>query len=188
MGVKRDLANVQAARGYQVGGHLVLQIAGEKPSPCYEVDIEQSPTEIFPPEFLATQWTDPGGICPEVGVPYERVEAFELANLAGQSIALRTAGGEIAVEVEDVGTLQAPALAATKAHSISIADVVGPPAEAVGHSRNYDLGEAIRDAIDQLPTRGEGIRDWLAHYEVVKIGAEVGGIGGFNHLYVRVRG
>jgi len=40
----------------------------------------------------------------------------------------------------------------------------------------------------QLPSQGSEIPDWLASYTVVSIGAEVGGIAGFNHLTVRVSG
>ncbi len=46
----------------------------------------------------------------------------------------------------------------------------------------------MRDAIDQLGEQGAGIPDWLSTYSVVSIGAEIGGIGGFNHLTVRVLG
>jgi hypothetical protein len=62
------------------------------------------------------------------------------------------------------------------------------PSEATGYSRAFDFAEAFRDAISQLPDQGAGILDWLSAYTVVAIGAEIGGIAGFNHMYVRVRG
>ena len=70
----------------------------------------------------------------------------------------------------------------------SIFDVDPGPHEAVGRSRDYDLGEAMRAAIAQLPPQGAGIPDWLSTYSVVSIGAEIGGIAGFDHLTVRVSG
>jgi len=70
----------------------------------------------------------------------------------------------------------------------SFVDLDPEPQEAVGRSRDYDFGEAMRDAIDQLGEQGAGIPDWLSTYSVVSIGAEIGGIGGFNHLTVRVLG
>jgi hypothetical protein len=57
-----------------------------------------------------------------------------------------------------------------------------------GYSNEYDLGEAIKDAITKLPDRSNGISDFLASYTVLNIGAEIGGIAGFNRLYVDVQG
>jgi hypothetical protein len=62
------------------------------------------------------------------------------------------------------------------------------PSEATGYSDSFDFAEAFHDAIRQLPDRGAGIPDWLNTYEVTSIGAEIGGIAGFNHMYVKVRG
>jgi hypothetical protein len=71
---------------------------------------------------------------------------------------------------------------------LPVFDIGAEPGEAVGYSRAYDLGEAIREAIDKLPTQAPGIPDWLSTYTVLSIGAEIGGIAGFNHLKVRVSG
>jgi len=57
-----------------------------------------------------------------------------------------------------------------------------------GYSNSYDLKEAIQDAMRKIPARGGDIADYLASYKVVNIGAEVGGIAGFNRLYVDVEG
>lgn len=62
------------------------------------------------------------------------------------------------------------------------------PQEAIGLSRTYDLGEAVHDAIKQLPAQGAGIPDWLSTYTVISISAEIGGLAGFDHLKVRVVG
>ena len=181
----RELAKVETAQGYQVGDYLVLRITGDKPSPCFVVDIEQSPIDIFPPQFVATWWIDPRVRCPQVITPYERVEAFAVANLGGKSVTLQTADGDREISVEEITEERAAAPATA---GVSIADVIGPPQEAVGYSDDYDVGAAVKDAIGNLPRRGEHIPDWLAQYTVVEIGAEVGGIAGFNRLYARVRG
>lgn len=179
----RDLANVSTAKGYQVGQHLVLVIAGEKPTPCHEVDIELKPIDIFPPQFRATMTTDPLAICVPVVTPYERAEAFSSGDLAGQTVLIEAADGDVEVQVEAVAEVDdAPP------GRVSLDTVIGPPAEAEGYSDSYDLGEAIRDAIGKLPDRGGGIADWLYRYEVLEIGAEIGGIAGFNRLRVKVRG
>lgn len=180
-----NLAQVSTAKGYQVGQYLVLLIAGEKPSPCHEVDIEVLPIDIFPPQFRAALTTDPLAICAQVITPYERVEAFPFSNLAGKSVAIETEGGTIEVTVEAVET---DATAAAAAPGASTADIVGPPAIAFGYSDDYDFGAALKDAIDKLPPRGGGIPDWLAQYRVLEVGAEIGGIAGFDRLYVKIAG
>jgi hypothetical protein len=58
------------------------------------------------------------------------------------------------------------------------------PATARGYSDKYDLREAMQDAIRQLPDQSAGEVDHLSHYTVLRMGAEVGGIAGFNRLYV----
>jgi len=57
-----------------------------------------------------------------------------------------------------------------------------------GFSDKYDLAEAIHSAIKQLPDRSGGTIDFLSHYTVKQIGAEIGGIAGLNRLFVDVEG
>jgi hypothetical protein len=57
-----------------------------------------------------------------------------------------------------------------------------------GFSNSFDFAEAMKNAMTQIPDRGAGIPDFLAHYTVKKIGAEVGGIAGLNRLFVDVEG
>jgi hypothetical protein len=178
-----DLAQVKTAKGYQVGQHLLLVIAGDKPTPCHVVDIELKPIDIFPPQFRATLTTDPHVKCARVITPYERAEAFSSGDLAGETVRIEAADGDVEVQVEAVAEEddQAPA-------RVSLDVVVGPPAEGVGYSDAYDLGAAIKEAIGQLPDRCGHIPDWLYHYDVIEIGAEVGGIDGRDRLKVKVRG
>jgi hypothetical protein len=95
-------------------------------------------------------------------------------------VRLHTAGGTLELPVEKLGDerpLTAQGLA-----------IPSDPMQAVGYSDNWDLGEAIKDAIASLPDRGGGIPDWLYTYEVLEIGAQVGGFAGFNRLRVRIQG
>jgi hypothetical protein len=174
MAENRELADVQRAKAYRVGEVVILVVAGDKPTPCHEVDIQQLPIRIFPPQYSVVLSMNPLARCANVVTPYERSELFRLGDGNVESLTLHTAGGTMDVPVE---TLDAPDGGA----------VPSDPDEAVGYSRDWDLGEAMQDAIAKLPP-GEPHPDQLSTYTVVEIGAQVGGIAGFNHLTVRVRG
>ena len=180
-----QLAQVDTAKAFQVGKYLVLVIAGEKPTPCHLVDIELLPIRIFPPEFRATLSVDSRARCTDNVVPYERAESFPFSDLAGETLTIEARNGNVETTVVDV---EEDLTVAAGEPGARIDDIVGPPAEATGYSDDYDVGAAIKDAISRLPPRGGGIPDWLARYEVVEIGAEIGGIAGFDRLYVRVSG
>jgi hypothetical protein len=180
-----ELAHVDTASGYRLGDYLVLRITGNKPSPCYVVSIELAPIDIFPPEFNATWARDPCVVCTEVVEPYDVVEAFRIgAEL--EKVTLNAEGRTFEVPVVTVPPLEPGPVIPTA--PLLAEDIVSPPSEAVGYSDSYDVGEAVRDAIRQLPPRDHGIPDWLARYTVVEVGAEVGGLAGLNRLFARVRG
>jgi hypothetical protein len=183
MGDETQLAQVDTAKGFQVGQYTVLVIAGEKPTACHIVDLEMKPIEIFPPEFRATLTTNPAARCTQVVVPYERAEAFPFSDLAGERVTIEAAGGDVEVTIEQVDEDVSVAAGQPGAR---LDDIVGPPTIAIGYSDDFDVGVAIRDAMGKLPSRGGGIPDWLETYSVVEIGAEVGGIAGFNRLFVKV--
>ena len=58
--------------------------------------------------------------------------------------------------------------------------------EATGYSDRYSLEEAMHNAIKALPPI-TGYPDMLTIIKVVEIGAEIGGIAGFNRMMVRIR-
>jgi hypothetical protein len=180
-----EFAQVNTADGFQVGDYLILRIAGEKPAPCYIVSIELAPIDIFPPEFNATWAIPPAVRCMQVVTPYEVVHAFHIGSQL-EKVTLNAEGGAIEVSIEHLPPLEPGPVTPTE--PILAADIVLPPSEAVGYSNDYDLGEAVRNAIEQLPPRGRGIPDWLSTYTVVEIGAQVGGIAGWNRLFAKVRG
>jgi hypothetical protein len=176
-----SLANVEEARAYYFAEHLLLTIVGRKPDPCHIVDIEKSLLTVEPPEFEARWYAQPGP-CPDVVTPYAHQEVFFIGGKR-ETVKLHHADGAFEVEVQDLSQQldEDPALAGLAVdHS---------PSEATGYSEAWDFTEAFRDAVGKLPPGpGANIPDWLFTYEVVSIGAEVGGIAGFDYMYVTVRG
>ncbi len=187
--VDAALATVAQARAYQLEDVLLVRVSGEKPTACHIVALEQGVLDVEPPAFIARLSTDPRLRCAPDPVPFEHQRAFRVGTLRPQ-IRVHHAGGELNVDVEDLtpGLQGRMGVARERGAGGSILEVDREPQEAIGFSRAYDLGEAIQDAIRQLPPQGAGIPDWLSTYSVVSIGAEIGGIAGFNHLKVRVSG
>jgi hypothetical protein len=175
-----SLAHVEEARAYYFAGHVLLTITGQMPDPCHVVDIEKSLLAVEPPGFIARWYVRPVA-CPDVVTPYAYQEVFLIGGKR-ETVRLYHRDGDFEVPVQDL----------TEGLEESTARVElalgGPPAEATGYSDSFDFAEAFRDAIRQLPDRGPGIPDWLYTYEVTSIGAEIGGIAGFNRMYVRVQG
>ncbi len=176
-----SLAHVEEARGYYFADHVLLTIIGQKPDPCHSVDIEKSLLTIEPPEFIARWYAHPGS-CVDVVTPYAYQEVFFIGGKR-ENVKLYHADGDFDVEVQDLTQeLEAGSARAELALGYQ-------PSEATGYSDAWDLAEAFRDAIGKLPpSPGANIPDWLYTYEVTSIGAEIGGIAGFNHMYVKVRG
>lgn len=188
--VDTALANVEKARAYQFDDVLLVRACGEKPTGCHIVTLEQSLLDVEPPAFIARLSTDPRVRCRPEPVAFEEQRAFRLGSLRPR-ISIHHGGGELLVDVENLTPeAEADNLAAApegRART-SIFNIDREPQEAIGLSRTYDLGEAIHDAIKQLPPQGAGIPDWLSTYTVISISAEIGGIAGFDHLKVRVVG
>ncbi|MCA1679719.1 MAG: hypothetical protein LC790_13650 [Actinobacteria bacterium] len=178
------LATVDEARAYQLEDVLIVRVSGVKPTACHLVTLEQSLLDVEPPAFLARLSIDPRLRCTPAPAQFEEARAFRVGTLR-PAIVVHHAGDELTVEVQE---LKLPLEAAGAPARSVLDDLNREPHEAVGRSRDYDLGEAMRDAISQLPVQGAGIPDWLSTYSVVSIGAEIGGIAGFNHLTVRVSG
>ncbi len=184
----RQLAVVDQAKAYQVGEFLLLRVMGEKPDGCHVVELERSLLDVEPPTFLATWFALPNARCIPEAVPYEYQEAFAVG-VRRDAVTLHHARGELSVAVEDLSPESQDVvrgLATTPLVSTAVGDVVPKGGEAVGYSRSFDFNEAFRDAIDKIPV--PPIPDWLATYTVLEVGAQIGGIAGFNHMFVRVRG
>lgn len=173
------LAPVDAARAYRIDDALIVQVAGKKPTPCHEVRIERSLLDVEPPTFAIGLWLDPRVRCIARVTDFDDAAAFRTA-AAPREIVVRHAGGDLTVEVTEL---------VTESRLTQLTpDLPGSgPAEAVGYSSNWDVAEAFRDAISHL-SGADSYPDQLHHYTIVDIGAEVGGIAGFNRMRVRVRG
>lgn len=183
--VEDQLAEVSEARAYQVDDVLVLQVAGTRPSACHIVTLERALTDVEPPSFVARMSIHPLARCAPLEQPFDATQAFRVGTHRDEVVVHHT-GGRLTVAVQSLETAE------RVAEGRPGPPVLGglpqsEPQEAVGYSAGWDLQEAMRDAIAQLPRR-EDVVDWLYHYTVVEIGAEVGGIAGFNRLRVTVRG
>jgi hypothetical protein len=174
-----SLAHVEEARAYYFADHLLLTIIGQMPDPCHVVDLEKSLLTVEPPAFIARWYVQPGP-CPDVVTPYAYQEVFFIG-VKRDTVKLYHADGDLQVPVQDLTQVLEDSARA----EFALGD---QPSEATGYSDAFDFAEAFRDAIRQIPDRGYGIPDWLYTYEVTSIGAEIGGIAGFNRMYVKVRG
>lgn len=175
-----SLAHVKEAKAYYFAEHVLLTITGEMPDPCHIVDIEKSLLTVEPPGFIA-RWYEYPGPCPEVITPYAYQEVFFIG-MKRDTVRLYHADGDFEVKVQDLShELEAGSARA----ELALGDQ--PPGEATGYSRSFDFTEAFRDAIGKLSDQTPNIPDWLSTYEVTSIGAEIGGIANFNHMYVKVR-
>jgi hypothetical protein len=184
--VQHELAAVEMAKAYQVGEYLLLRMTGTKPNGCYVVDLLRSLLTVEPPTFIAAWYLPPDVMCIPEEVPYEYQEAFRVGAKRDE-VTLQHAGGELSVPVEDLSPELEPVVAtmATMAARPGGKIPIGRT-EAIGYSQAFDFTEAFRDAIGKIPI--PRIPDWLATYTVLDIGAQIGGIAGFNRLYVRVLG
>jgi hypothetical protein len=184
--VQHELAAVEKAKAYQVGDYLLLRLTGVKPNGCYVVDLLRSLLMVEPPTFIAAWYVPPDVMCIPEEVPYEYQEAFAVG-MKRDEVTLQHAGGEMSVPVEDLSPEVESVLATMSTRSRpGPAKIPIGRTEAIGYSRAFDFTEAFRDAIGKIPT--PRIPDWLATYTVLDVGAQIGGIAGFNHLYVRVVG
>lgn len=176
------LATVSEARAYQLDHVVIVKVAGTVPSACHEVSIEQALTDVEPPGFIARESIHPAKRCAPADTEYETVAAFRVGTTR-ESVVVHHAGGRLDVDVVAVPVPEG----AVSARQVLAEIESHEPSEAVGYSSRWDLGEAMRDAIERLPKRDD-VFDWLYQYRVVEIGAEVGGIAGFNRMRVTVRG
>lgn len=183
----RDLAHVDEARAYQIGELLLLRVAGQLPTACHVVFLDRSLLTVEPPAFIAGWYIRPDARCAPQPVPYEHQEVFRIGPKR-DNVDLHAADGRRSIEVQELIVEDEARGAIDRPLVVPELGDVSTGGEAVGYSTNFDFTEAFQDAIGKLPGPVHPIPDWLSTYEVVSIRAEVGGIAGFNHLAVRVRG
>ena len=196
MGGDWSLAKVDHARAWWFDFYLLLDVFGIAPNQCYEVDLVQSPLDVEPPTFIA-RWHRLPGSCPQARTRYHYRETFKIG-ARRETICVEHDGEKLTVPVEDYAPDSEPGQLLADApdeNELLISNAYDPQSrellpfhEAVGYSAAWSLQEAMHSAIKALPRRGKDVPDWLSRYEIVKIGAEIGGLAGWNRLFVRVRG
>jgi|SRR5215213_7189842 len=170
-----ELAEVGQATATWNDGQLRVQVSGPVHESCWKVDVEQSPMDIWPPQYVVNRRrTSP--ICAQVETRYVVAESFTLGSRPEQ-IVVHHAGGELNVPVEGAEATVAPPAAAG-----------GEFDEAEGRSRRrLAFDEAFANAVEALPHHPSSIPDWLDTVVVTEIRGEFGGIAGSHDLVVRVR-
>lgn len=177
-----ELSERTSVRAFYESGNLLLAVEGELPTPAFVVDIEQSPIDVFPPEFSLLRCRRPG-FFPQVVVPFRYSETFQVGSRPDQ-VTVHHAEGSDAVAVEQCGQQLAPYGEAVGAGA---AQQCPPGAdEATGFSKNLSIDEAFADALAKLPPITPEHPDTLETVRVAEIGAFFGGIAGFRDVWVRV--
>ena len=178
-----ELAARTSIRAYRVDQYLLLAAEGELPSPGFQVDIQQDPRRIFPPQFDLLRCRLPG-IFPQVVTPYRYAETVRFPP-DKTTVTVHHADGADQVPIEDYS----PELQGYADTVRGSPDRPCPPGadEATGFSSNLSFDEAFAQALANLPPLDlTGTADVLVRVQVVEIGGLFGGIAGFNDLFVRV--
>jgi hypothetical protein len=176
-----ELSERDEARAYWTGDSLLLVATGSLPETCWDVDIDRSLLDVWPPEFILRRCRTTS-ICLEVITPFTVADYFSFGSRP-DTVVLHHRDGRDEIDVQDIPTDQ---IGRTFA-----AWPVGEEAEdfdeAVGLSPKLSFDEAFANALAQLPSWKPAFPDDMATVLVVETGAWFGGIGGFHHLFVRVR-
>jgi hypothetical protein len=182
MQIQCELGGRSNVRAFRANDNVLILVEGELPNPGYDVEIEQSPLRIFPPQFNLIRCQRPG-IFPEHVVPFKYSQTVRYP--ADQSeITVHHAEGTDLVQIEECGPQLAPYVKATAADADG-----GCPAGAdlaTGFSKKLSFDEAFAEALAKLPSVTPAHPDALETVRVVEVGGLFGGIAGFRDLYVRV--
>ena len=180
-----ELAQRTTIKAFRAGRHLLIVAEGDLPTPGWEVDIEQSPQDVFPPQFDLLRRERPG-LWPQVIQPYRYGEVVQYPP-DEPTVTVHHRDGQDDVEIEACGKDLAGFAAVVGDRTAD--EVAGPaPREATGMSRNLSFDEAFADALAQLPPPATSHPDQLTSVVVTETGGLFGGIAGFHHLYVRIQG
>jgi hypothetical protein len=179
-----ELADRSSLQAFRAGRYLLIVAEGDLPTPGYDLDIQQSPIRIFPPQFNLLRRERPG-VWPDVIQPYRYGEV--LVYPPDQPVVtVHHRDGQDEVEIQACGKDLAGFATAVGDRANEVAGRTAR--EATGMSRNLSFDEAFADALDQLPPPTSQHPDQLTSVVVTETGGLFGGIAGFHHLYVRIRG
>ena len=166
-------------RAFRRGRYVLVVAEGDLPSPGYDVDIKQSPERIFPPRFDLLR-RERLGFWPDVITPFRHSELIVFP--ADQpTVTVDHADGRDEVAIEPCGQELAGFAAVVPAGD-------GGVDEAIGMSASLSFDEAYAKAVENLPPSAPPHPDALTTVTVDDIRGLFGGVAGFHHLVVRVRG
>lgn len=174
-------------------GTLAIFATGTVPTPCHGVTIKRALVTVEPPQFTLVQCRRPG-ICSDVATPYTVSQLFAIGTYR-PVVVVAHAGGQDEVAVEHVREYQPQGQMSPLGGEVPVPYVFPPSTArnsnadgiATGYSARFDFGDALREAIAALPPNPHIYPDQLSTVTVLEVGAELGGIAGFHHLFVRVR-
>ena len=188
-----SLAQRKLVQAFYHNGTLAMFATGSVPTPCHAVTITRALLAVDPPQFALVQCRR-GGICSEVVTAYTVSQLFAIGTYR-PVVAVTHAGGQDNVAVEHIREYHSHGQMSPLGGEVPLPYVFPPSTarksstdgSATGYSSTFDFGEAMREAIAALPLPQQPYQDQLTSITVVEVGAEFGGIAGFQHLFVRVR-
>jgi hypothetical protein len=177
------LAERNRIRAFRAGRYLLILAEGDLPTAGYEVDIELSPLDVFPPQYQLLRRERV--LLPRVVVPYRYGEVVIYPE-DQPTVTVDHADGQDEVNIETCGQDLADfaALVSGEAGETSSRSAA---AEAIGMSRRLSFDEAFANALANLPPATPPHPDALTRVQVVDTSGLFGGLPGFHHLVVRVR-
>lgn len=187
------LATRKLIQAFFHNGTLAIFATGVAPTPCHAVTVQRALVTVEPLQFMLVQCRR-AGICSDAMTPYTVSQLFAIGTYH-PAVIVAHAGGSDDVVVEHIreycpqqrmsslgGEMPVPYVFPPSAAHNSGADGI-----ATGYSTAFDFGDALREAIAALPPNPHVYPNQLITVTVLEVGAELGGIAGFHHLFVRVR-
>jgi len=188
-----SLAQRKLVQAFFHNGTLAIFATGSVPTPCHEVTITRALVTVEPPQFMLAQCRR-AGICSEVVTPYTVSQLFAIGTYH-PAVVVTHVDGQDEVVVEHIREYQLQERMSSLGGEVPVPYVFPPSAVrnssadgiSTGYSTMFDFSEALREAIAALPPNPHVYPDQLTAVTVLEVGAELGGIAGFHHLFVRVR-
>jgi hypothetical protein len=179
-----ELAQRTRIEAFRAGHYLLIVAEGDLPTPGHDLDIQQNPMRIFPPQFNLLRRERPG-VWPDVVQPYRYAEVVPYPpEPPVVTVHHRDCGEDCENKAGGEDRAQYAAALGER-----LAQAAGPGRrEATGMSRKLSFDEAFANALENLPPARSQHPDQLTSVVVTETGGLFGGIAGFHHLYVRIAG
>ena len=178
MAKRSELADRVTIRAFRTEGHLLIAATGNLPDPGYDVEIEQAPLRIFPPQYSIMRYRR-AGMFPRLLTPFRICRSFPFGDRVPE-ITVNHGEGTDEVRVDpcdDVLTWYE--------ESCRYDDDIGSSVPATGRSKTLSFDEAFADALDQVPP--SPVDDGMTRVKVTEIGGLFGGAAGFRELFVKIQ-